>query len=170
VVTGEGGDGRPAIVSDAPLPRFVERTAIPGMSDGVVWSTGGAPVDAGDDAAAAVTSVVPGPGETRFLTVTLPPAAVFESADFDPAAAAAEDAEVVPGLAELFDPEDPGMHATPTVDYVIVLAGEVWLELDGGEGTLVRQGDIVVQGGVRHAWRNKGDAPATLATVMVGIG
>lgn len=186
MVTGEGGDGRAAIVSDAPLPRFVERAAIPGMADGVVWATAaegamaGASPAAGDDpagigdaagfrdAAEAVTSVVPGPGETRFLTVTLPPAAAFESAGFDPAAAAAEDAEVVPGLAELFDPDDPGMHRTPTVDYVIVLAGEVWLELDGGEGTLVRQGDLVVQGGVRHAWRNKGEAPATLATVMVG--
>ncbi len=162
MVTGEGGEGRPAILNDGPLPRFVERRAIPGMDDGVVWSTG---PEEGDS----VSSVVPGPGETRFLTVTLPPASAFESPDFDPAAAAAEDAEVVPGLAELFDPEDPGMHATPTVDYVIVLAGEVWLELDGGEETLVRQGDLVVQGGVRHAWRNKSDAPATLATVMVGV-
>jgi mannose-6-phosphate isomerase-like protein (cupin superfamily) len=170
VVTGHDADGRPSIVADGPLPRFVERQAIPGMADGVVWATApGAPAsDRGGDAAEAVVSVVPGPGETRFLTVTLPPAAAFESDDFDPAAAAAEDAEVVPGLAELFDPDDPGMHRTPTVDYVIVLEGEVWLELEGGEETLVRQGDVVVQGGARHAWRNKSDAPATLATVMIG--
>lgn len=158
MVTGTGADGRPTIVEDGPLPRFVEREAILGMADGVVWATGT------DE----VVSVVPGPGETRFLTVTLPPAAVFESADFDPAAAAAEDAEVVPGLAELFDPEDPGMHTTPTVDYVIVLEGEVTLVLDGGEETVVRQGDIVIQNGTRHAWRNLGDRPATLATVMIG--
>jgi mannose-6-phosphate isomerase-like protein (cupin superfamily) len=170
VVTGHGEDGRPRIVEDAPLPRYVEREAIPGMSDGVVWATGaddGDTVGAGDPAAA-VVSVVPGPGETRFLTVTLPPAAAFESPDFDPEAAAAEDAKVIPGLAELFDPEDPGMHTTPTVDYVIVLDGEVTLVLDGDEQTVVRQGDIVIQDGTRHAWRNLSDAPATLATVMIG--
>ena len=166
MVTGPGADGRPTIVTDGPLPRFVQRRAIPGMEDGVVWAT---PTEVGEgDAAGAVVSMVPGPGETRFLTVTLPPSAVFESSEFDPAAAAAEDAEVVPGLAELFDPDDPGMHATPTVDYVIVLEGEVTLVLDGGEETLLRQGDIVVQVGVRHAWRNLGESPATLATVMIG--
>jgi mannose-6-phosphate isomerase-like protein (cupin superfamily) len=168
VVTGHDADGRARIVADEPLPRFVERRAIPGMSDGVVWATGTGEADA--DAAEAVVAVVPGPGETRFLTVTLPPAAVFESADFDPAAAAAEDAEVIPGLAERFDPEDPGMHATPTVDYVIVLEGEVHLVMDGGEETVVRRGDIVVQNGTRHAWRNLSQSPATLATVMIGVG
>jgi mannose-6-phosphate isomerase-like protein (cupin superfamily) len=165
VVTGHGADGRPTIVEDGPLPRFVERRAIPGMADGVVWATG-----VGEGGADAVVSVVPGPGETRFLTVTLPPAAVFESAQFDPAAAAAaaaEDAEVIPGLAELFDPDDPGMHATPTVDYVVVLDGEVHLVMDGGEETVVRQGDIVIQNGTRHAWRNLSESPTTLATVMI---
>jgi mannose-6-phosphate isomerase-like protein (cupin superfamily) len=166
VVTGPGADGRPTIVADGPLPRFVERRAIAGMEDGIVWATG---ADAREgDAAEAVVSVVPGPGETRFLIVTLPPAAVFASADFDPVAAAAEDAEVVPGLAELFDPDDPGMHATSTVDCVIVLEGEVHLVLDGGEETVVRQGDIVIQNGTRHAWRNMSESPATLATVMIG--
>jgi mannose-6-phosphate isomerase-like protein (cupin superfamily) len=158
VVTGHGADGRPTIVADEPLPRFARRQAIPGMADGVVWATG----------VEEVVSVVPGPGETRFLTVTLPPAAVFESPQFDPAAAAAEDAEVIPGLAELFDPDDPGMHATPTVDYVIVLEGEVHLVIDGGEETVVRQGDIVIQNGTRHAWRNMSERPVTLATVMIG--
>ncbi len=162
MVTGHDADGRPTIVEDGPLPRFVERRAIPGMADGVVWATGGE--SEGD----AVVSVVPGPGETRFLTVTLPPAAVFESAQFDPIAAAAEDADVIPGLAELFDPDDPGMHATPTVDYVVVLAGEVHLVMEGGEETVVRQGDIVIQNGTRHAWRNMSERPATLATVMIG--
>jgi mannose-6-phosphate isomerase-like protein (cupin superfamily) len=163
VVTGHDADGRPTIVGDEPLPRFVERRAIPGMADGVVWATA-----AGAGGAEAVVSVVPGPGETRFLTVTLPPATAFESAQFDPAAAAAEDAEVIPGLAELFDPDDPGMHATPTVDYVVVLEGEVHLVMEGGEETVVRQGDIVIQNGTRHAWRNLSEHPATLATVMIG--
>jgi hypothetical protein len=172
VVTGHDADGRAVVVSDRPVPRFVEREAIAGMSDAVLWATaapGEAPCD-GADPTAAVTSVVPGPGETRFLTVTLPPAAVFESDEFDPAAAAAEDAAVVPGLAERFDPADPGMHSTPTVDYVVVLEGEVWLVMGGGEETLLRRGDVVIQNATRHAWRNRSERPATIATVLIGVG
>lgn len=172
MVTGHDADGRAVVVADGPVPRHVERRAIPGMADSVLWATGApprAPRD-GADAAPAVGSVVPDGGETRFLTVTLPPAAVFAAPGFDPAAAAAEDADVVPGLAERFEPDNPGMHVTPTVDYVIVLDGEVWLELDDGEGTELGRGDIVIQNATRHAWRNKGEAPATLAVMMIGVG
>jgi quercetin dioxygenase-like cupin family protein len=76
----------------------------------------------------------------------------------------------VPGLAERFDPDDPGMHSTPTVDYAVVLEGEVWLVMAGGEGTLLRRGDVVIQNATRHAWRNRSERPATIATVLVGIG
>jgi len=47
--------------------------------------------------------------------------------------------------------------------------GEIWLELDA-EGVHLREGDCVVQNGTRHAWRNKGDRPCTMAVVLVGAG
>jgi hypothetical protein len=171
VVTGHDADGVAIVVSDEPVPRYVERRAIPGMTDAIVWATASPPRAPGDgaDPTVAVSSVVPGPGETRFLTVTLPPASVMASARFDPAAAAAEDAEVIPGLAERFEPDNPGMHVTPTVDYVLVLEGEVWLDLDGGRETMLRAGDLVIQNATRHAWRNKSERPATMAVVMLGI-
>jgi len=59
------------------------------------------------------------------------------------------------------------MHTTPTVDYGIVLDGEIWLELDN-ETVHLKRHDIVIQNGTRHAWRNKGTAPATLAFVLIG--
>ena len=62
--------------------------------------------------------------------------------------------------------EDPAMHTTPTIDYGIVLEGEVVLELDEGE-TVMRAGDIVVQRRTRHAWRNRGDKPCTMVFVMI---
>ena len=65
-----------------------------------------------------------------------------------------------------FEPD--GMHRTPTVDYGIVLDGEIWLELDEGRSALLRQHDVVVQNGTRHAWRNKSNRPATLAFVLIG--
>ena len=72
-----------------------------------------------------------------------------------------ENLAVSPGLAERFEPD--GMHTTPTVDYAIVLDGEIWLELDEGRRRLLRQHDVVIQNGTRHAWRNKSDRTATLA-------
>jgi hypothetical protein len=103
---------------------------------------------------------------TRFLVVTFPPDSVFSAPGFDPQAAAAENSAISPGLAELFEAD--GMHATPTVDYGIVLEGEVWLELDEGRAELLRKHDVVVQNGTRHAWRNKSNRPATLAFVLIG--
>lgn len=56
------------------------------------------------------------------------------------------------------------MHRTDTVDYAIVLAGEVWLVLETAE-TALRAGDIVVQRGTAHGWQNRSGAPARLVFV-----
>ncbi|MCU1374668.1 MAG: cupin [Actinomycetia bacterium] len=61
-----------------------------------------------------------------------------------------------------------GMHTTPTVDVVLVVGGELWLEVDDGSEVRLQAGDTVVQNGTRHGWRNKSGAPATLALFMVG--
>jgi mannose-6-phosphate isomerase-like protein (cupin superfamily) len=87
---------------------------------------------------------------------------------FDPAAADAEQRIHVPGLAEKFEAEAPGMHTTDTVDYDIVLDGEIWLELDDGAEVHLQQGDVAIQCGTRHAWRNKGEKAATMCFVLIG--
>jgi quercetin dioxygenase-like cupin family protein len=62
--------------------------------------------------------------------------------------------------------DDPGMHTTPTIDYGIVLSGEIDLALDQGEVHLTA-GDVVVQRATRHAWRNRGDEPCTMAFILI---
>jgi hypothetical protein len=120
------------------------------------------------DPVAAVRSIVPGPGGTQFMIVAFPPDAVMMSASFDPAAAGAESLKAAPGLAERFELDNPGMHTTDTIDYGVVLEGEIWLELDDGQTQHLRKHDVIVQNGTRHAWRNRGNAVALVAFVLVG--
>ena len=69
---------------------------------------------------------------------------------------------------DVMETDDPGMHRTDTVDYVVVLSGEVSLELDDGETVHLSAGDCVVQNGTRHAWRNSSSAPCLIAFAIVG--
>lgn len=170
IVTGHDGQGKSILVSDGAAPREKDFQSIPGHGFAQVWSTApgatvphraGDPTDGGG-------SLVPGPGGTSLLVVAFPPDAVMMSPSFDGAAAGAELASALPGLIECFEPDAPGMHTTDTVDYGIVLDGELWLELDDGVTRQLRRGDIVVQNGTRHAWRNRTDKPATVAFVLVG--
>lgn len=166
IVTGRDSEGRSVIVSDGAPPRNSEYKSVPGLEAGLAWATEpGLPSD-GIDRTAETACLVPGPGATRLLTMVVPPDKVMASPDVDLQAFGAEHLQNMPGLAELFEPD--GMHTTPTVDYTFVLEGEVWLETDGGKQTLVRTGDIVVQNGTRHAWRNKSDEPAVIAAVLIG--
>ena len=64
----------------------------------------------------------------------------------------------LPGLIDVLEPNHPGMHTTDTVDFDIVISGEVYLELDDGEEVLLKAGDCVVQNGTRHAWHNRASA------------
>jgi mannose-6-phosphate isomerase-like protein (cupin superfamily) len=62
--------------------------------------------------------------------------------------------------------DSPGMHTTATIDYGIVLSGEIDLELDCGEVHL-KAGDVVVQRATRHAWRNRGSVPCRMAFILI---
>ncbi|MEU5339705.1 MULTISPECIES: cupin domain-containing protein [unclassified Streptomyces] len=169
VVTGVSSSGKPVIVSDGEPPRTLQYVHTPGFARSLVWNTS-APAAPSADPTEALTSFVPAPGETIALTVTFPPSSVYADPGWDPAAAGAEQLEATPGLTELFEPDAPGMHTTPTVDYGVVLEGEIVLDLDGGETAALGPGDIVVQNGTRHAWRNDGTEPATVLFVLIGAG
>jgi mannose-6-phosphate isomerase-like protein (cupin superfamily) len=91
-----------------------------------------------------------------------------QQAGVDLADAWADFRRQVPGLDESFDDTEMGMHTTQTVDYDIVLSGEIWLEVDDGQKVLLEPGDFVIQNGTRHAWRNLGDSDCVMACVMVG--
>lgn len=74
----------------------------------------------------------------------------------------------VPGMAAHFERDTPGMHTSDTLDYGIVIRGEMILELDDGKTVHLRQGDCVVQNGTRHRWRNPLSEPCLMAFVLIG--
>lgn len=164
-------EGRSRVVQAGPPPRTRAAKHTPGFEQSVVWATPPSPTTdvPAADPALSLQNLVPGVGATRVIMLTLPPDAVFAGPDFDPGPAALEMLDIAPGLAELFEVEHPGMHTTPTVDYGIVLDGELCLELTDGE-IVVGPGDVIVQHGTRHAWRNRTDQPARLLAVLIGAG
>lgn len=60
----------------------------------------------------------------------------------------------------------PMMHQTPTLDYIIILSGELHLIMDEGE-TLLKPGDVVIQRGTNHAWSNRSDEPCIQLAVLI---
>jgi hypothetical protein len=168
VVTGKVG-GKAKIISDGDTRPSRAFKNIPGQSAALLWSTAAVPSAPGDgsDIVSEKSSYVPvEPGETRLMIVTFAPDSVMMS--IDPVAGFQEFAEHIPDLAATMEPESPGMHTTQTVDYGIVLEGEVWLELDDGKQVRLKPHDVVVQNGTRHAWRNKSDKPVKIAFVLIG--
>jgi hypothetical protein len=170
VVTAHDAAGRSILIEDAPVHRSHDYKHIKGFSTALVWSTQGALAvpNEGVDPTQGLTSFHPEPGDTKFMIVTFPPDSIMMNESFDPVSAGQEYMENLPGLAERFEIDNPGMHTTDSVDYGILLDGEIWLELDDGEQVHLKRHDTVVQNGTRHAWRNKGDKPATLAFILIG--
>lgn len=62
----------------------------------------------------------------------------------------------------------PFMHITPTVDYILLLSGEISLVLDQGDPIPLKPFDAVVQRGTNHSWMNTGKTTALLMAVMIG--
>ena len=171
IVTVRNSAGKSVISSDGPSPREQAREHTPGFVSAPLWKTpaiASLPAADQDPMSMPGSSLIPGEGGSTFMIVTFPPDSVMMSPNFDPAKAGAEHLAAIPGIAETFEPENPGIHTTPTLDYGVVLDGEIWLELDDGATVHLKQHDAVVQQGTRHGWRNKGAKPATLAFVLLG--
>src|SRR6266853_958531 len=161
-------DGKSVVQSDEQLSAY-EFSSVPGYEHTLIWVNQTTPdllteprLDCYPD------SVVPGPGGTSLHFVTFPPSTVFAEPSFDGAAAQKEALVRLRGLADHFEKDDPAMHRTNTVDYSIVWEGEMWLELDDGKTIHLERGDVVVQNGTRHAWRNKGTRPVTMLFFLNG--
>lgn len=108
-------------------------------------------------------------GGFRFGMFIVPPSGSADRPlDFDARAARAEFETALPGLAGHMEAGGNGMHKTPTVDFELVVAGEVILELDEGKTVTLRSGDTVIQNGTRHRWTNPGSVPASIVVFMVG--
>ena len=168
LVTGHDSSGKAVFVSDDTIAP-VRPSLTPGSEFHRLWGGDEAPRFPDDGSMPAHTTYFPPVGGFRFGMFTLPPAgAVSFPDDFDPQAAFAEIEELLPGLAGHMEADDPGMHTTATIDFEVVLAGEVTLELDDGAAVRLSPGDTVVQNGTRHRWSNPGDVPAVLAVFLLG--
>jgi mannose-6-phosphate isomerase-like protein (cupin superfamily) len=170
IVTAHDAAGKSVFASTDSMQQN-EAVHLPGFASALVWATPPAAVvpDRAAEWRSLQSSFHPEVGGTRFLVVTFPPDSVMMSGTFDPIAAGNEQLRLSPGIAERFEPDDPGMHTTDTIDYGIVLSGEIWLEVDDGQEVHLKQHDVIIQNGTRHAWRNKGNTPATAAFVLIGV-
>lgn len=170
IVTGRDSTGKSVFASDGEPTNATKFQHVPGMEAVLVWETkpeDQLPCD-GADLTTQCTSWVPQPGGTNLLVITFPPQPSTMPTPEQLQAAGAEAARIMPGLAEKFEPDAPGMHTTDSVDYGILLSGELELELDDGQVRSLKPHDIVVQNGTRHAWRNKSGQPATMLFVLTG--
>jgi mannose-6-phosphate isomerase-like protein (cupin superfamily) len=167
VVTGHDGNGKAVFASDEEVdPLTME--LLPGAEFHRLWGADQAPTfpDAGDPTAQ--PSYFPPAGGYRFGLFSVAPENMQVAADLDLQAALAEMEDKLPGLLSHAELDNPGMHTTDTIDFEVVLSGEVILELDDGAEKVLRPGDAVVQNGTRHRWRNQGTQPAVLAVFITG--
>lgn len=137
VVTGHDERGVSVFASDGPVP--IVRTAPDGALFCEIWSTDAMPAQIGaaaSDPTLTSVTVPPGPNGTKIRFNVLPSGVVSP------------------------------MHRTQSVDYGIVLDGEVVLVLDDSETTL-RPGDVVVQRGTNHRWENRSEQTARMAFILV---
>jgi len=159
VVTGHSGD-TDTVVIDGPVTNVMQ-SGLPGLALYTVWGSDATPTvpDATGDAAADLAELFPGPGGNRFVIATYPPGAGVTP--FKPP-------ERTSGMVSNVDIDESMMHMTDTVDYGIVVRGELWMDLGTGEEVHLRPGDVIVQQGVMHAWRNRGTEECVIAFVIVG--
>jgi quercetin dioxygenase-like cupin family protein len=173
VVTGVDAKGTSIFYSDEAVPAHT-LAMMPGTEFYQLWGTEGALRSPVTDPQPDNRTFFPRPGGTRFGLLTFPPDTAPDPdappADESTVNALTDEAEdKLPGLIGVFEPDAPGMHQTATVDYAIVVSGELWVELDDGAEVHLPTGTCVVQNGARHAWRNRGNAPATLAYVILAV-
>jgi mannose-6-phosphate isomerase-like protein (cupin superfamily) len=163
IVTGHRPDGRSTVLMDGAAPNVKQRKA--GNASTLLWVTDESPADisGGADRAARDIGVPPPPRGSIFRLAEFPPGVGGEVRDNE---AVLRDFGIGADVARGHPPRHPAIHRTRSVDYVVVLEGEIHLLLDDGEVRLTA-GDVVVQQGTNHAWINKGDATCRLAMVFI---
>ena len=170
VVTGHDEQGRSVIISDEASPHVKENPVQQGRGLTDLWRTFDAPANNLGNADAAATDVVlnPPPGGSVFRFFQVLPERDQADLSWEERQRIADNVFSGMGAAHNRDPDarHPGMHTTETVDYIILLDGDVSLLLDEGEVRL-NPFDVVVQRGTNHSWVNHGDAPALLAAILL---
>jgi mannose-6-phosphate isomerase-like protein (cupin superfamily) len=164
VLTGHDPDGKSTIIADGLAPNLKEMPSFPGLALTDLWETTTAPArnDGHADAAARPIHLEPPQNGTIFRIVEFPPDSTR------PQSSDGREGFKAIGAAHAQDKHssDPMMHKTGTIDYIVVLKGEIYAVLDKGE-TLLRPGDVFIQRGTNHSWSVRGNEPCIIAVVLV---
>jgi len=133
-------DGRSRIVSDGRPAHIFSPQETPGITITELWHGQGIPKisEPVNPDLEAQPALLPDAGSMRFRLVAHEPGARM------------------------------AMHQTDTVDVVVILSGELWLEVEGCDVITLKPGDSVVQVGARHAWENRGKEPCVAAVFLLG--
>ena len=168
VVTGHDGAGNSCIVEDGEATAVRTLDIRPGFQSVNLWRTSAAPAPVDEpDAIAGHVGVSPPPRGTVLRIIDLPP---------EPADPAALRRLIGATFGNLFDDahrddgeaekRHPGMHRTASIDYALILEGEVFAVLDTEE-TLLKAGDVLIQRGTHHAWANRSDRICRIAFILI---
>jgi naringenin degradation protein FdeH len=166
VVTGHDVAGRSVFIMDGPTPHVFSRT----KGSAVVhelWETARTPADnrGSGDAISRGHRLPPPKNGSVFRVIEYPP-------DTERLAAIArenalpDDGSGRAAATDRNNPRHPGFHKTATIDYAIVLSGEIFALMDDGE-VLLKAGDVLIQRGTNHAWSNRATEPAVVAFVLI---
>lgn len=166
IVTAIDEHGRSYIAEDGPAPAVMTLEQRPGYRNNNLWRTQGSPVDVNEpDTSLEHRGVLPPTRGTVLRVIDIPPE------EKDPELRRRQTEAVFGAMFKdarhnSSDARHPGMHITDTVDYAILLQGELVAIMDQGE-TVMRAGDILIQRGTNHAWANRSNEIARIAFILI---
>lgn len=164
IVTGHNADGKSVFIIDAPTPHVFSRTKGSTIVH-ELWETDRTPADNRGDAIARGRRLPPPKNGSVFRVIEYPPDSERLAA-LAREAALPDDGSGRAAAADRDNPRHAGFHKTDTIDYAIVLSGEIYALMDEGE-VLLRPGDVLVQRGTNHAWSNRTGENAVVAFVLI---
>ena len=163
IVTAINASGKSYIAEDGPPAHVRRNPTRPGFVVCNLWATGGNPAPLGEpDLSTEMRGVMPRPGGTFFKVIDIPP-------DDEALAPGSPQVANEPGLRHDSNARHPGMHETDTIDYAIVLSGEIHALVDEGE-VLMKAGDVLIHRGTNHAWANRSGSICRILFVLVDAG
>jgi mannose-6-phosphate isomerase-like protein (cupin superfamily) len=169
VVTGHDGNGKAIVVSDGPVPVHTNPLR-PGQRSHEVWKTNAMPIAIAREEPDPVTGkrqLHPPPRGTMFRISEVPPESdAIRNMTPEQARAAFRASGAEEASTWGRGGRHPLMHRTETVDYAVVLEGEIYLLLDETEVKL-NAGDVVIQRGTNHAWSNRSGKPVRMLYVLI---
>ncbi|MCF1592544.1 cupin domain-containing protein [Streptomyces muensis] len=170
VVTGHDSEGRSIVLSDESADATAAELPFwPGRGSTAIWTTPTGPAsNREEDLPRQITGFpLPGSGGVALMFMELPPDSELESMPEEQRSLASSPvARLFPEAYEIDTSKSFQMHATDTVDFVVLLSGEVTLLVDEGE-VVLKPFDVVIQRGVNHGWVNRGTTPALIAAAVI---